>query len=63
MRNIRAAFRLTAFTVATLTLYAAWFVGRLFVPNKIYWRQVIFAAWTMSFVRISNMQIETKGIP
>jgi 1-acyl-sn-glycerol-3-phosphate acyltransferase len=63
MRTIRAAFRLTAFTAATLALYAAWYVGRFVVPNKIYWRQVIFAAWTMSFVRVSNMQIETKGTP
>jgi len=63
MRSLRALFRLTAFTVVTLALYAAWSFGRLFVPNKIYWRQVIFAAWTKSFVRISNMQIETKGTP
>lgn len=55
--------RLTVFMVTTLGLYVVWYAGRLVVPNKIYWRQVIFAAWTKSFVRISNMQIEVNGTP
>lgn len=63
MKNLRAATRLVLFTTATLGLYAVWFVLRVFVPNKIYWRQVIFGAWTKSFVRISNMQIEVIGRP
>lgn len=63
MRNIRAAVRLSLFVTATLGLYSIWFVGRVFVPNKLYWRQVMFGAWTKSFARISNMRIEICGPP
>jgi 1-acyl-sn-glycerol-3-phosphate acyltransferase len=63
MRQIRSAFRFLLFTAATLGLYGIWFLVNIFVPNKIYWRQVIFGTWTKSFVRISNMKIEVIGIP
>ncbi len=55
--------RMVLFVTATLGVYSIWFVTRIFVPNKIYWRQVIFGAWTKSFVRISNMQVEVIGTP
>lgn len=51
------------FVTATLGIYGVWFVLRIFIPNKIHWRQVIFAAWTASFVRISKMTIEVVGTP
>ncbi|CAN5613902.1 hypothetical protein BH10ACI3_BH10ACI3_00790 [soil metagenome] len=51
------------FIAATLGVYSVWFVLRVFIPNKIYWRQVAFGAWTKSFVRISHMRIEVKGTP
>jgi 1-acyl-sn-glycerol-3-phosphate acyltransferase len=51
------------FVGTTLALYAIWFIGSLFIPNRIYWRQVIFGAWTSSFVRISGMNIEIIGTP
>src|SRR5205085_2794430 len=63
IRSLRAAFRMFLFVTATLGLYGAWYVLRFIVPNKIHLRQVIFAAWTKSFVRISNMQIEVAGAP
>lgn len=63
MKTIRAAIRIVFFVTATLGLYSAWFVARVFIPNKIYWRQVIFGAWTKSFVSISNMKIEVIGTP
>lgn len=61
MRTIRAAIRFFLFFVSTLSLYAVWFITNVFVPNKVYWRQIIFGAWTKSFVWISNMKIETTG--
>jgi 1-acyl-sn-glycerol-3-phosphate acyltransferase len=61
MRNLRAAVRLFLFVTFTIGLHSVWFIADFFIPNKIYWRQVIFAAWTKSFVRISNMQIEVAG--
>ena len=63
MRNIRAAVRLVLFVVSTIGLHSFWFVTHFFVPNKIYWRQIIFAGWTKSFVSISNMHIKVVGTP
>ena len=63
MKNLRAAVRLVLFVTSTLGLYSIWFVARVFIPNKIYWRQVIFGAWTKSFVQISNMKIKVIGTP
>jgi 1-acyl-sn-glycerol-3-phosphate acyltransferase len=54
---------MVSFVVATLGLYSIWFVVRVFVSDKIWWRQVIFGAWTNSFVRISKMKIEVTGTP
>jgi 1-acyl-sn-glycerol-3-phosphate acyltransferase len=61
MRNIRAAVRFVLFVGSTLGLYSAWAVGRLFIPNKQYWRQMAFSAWTRSFCRIAGMKIEVVG--
>lgn len=63
MKNLRAAVRLMLFATSTLGLYSIWFVTHRFIPNKIYWRQVIFAGWTKSFVWISGMKIEVTGTP
>lgn len=63
MRTIRAAVRFILFITATLGLYAVWFVARVFIPNKILWRQTIYYLWTASFVRISKMRIEVNGTP
>ena len=63
MRNIRAFIRFTLFFIATLGLYAIWFAADIFVPNKIYWRQIIFKLWARIFVRISKMEIEIIGTP
>lgn len=51
------------FVVSTLGLYSIWFIFNWAVPNKVYWRQVIFGAWTKSFVRLSGMKIEVAGVP
>lgn len=63
MKYIRATFRLLLFFIATLGLYALWFVLRIVIPNKIYWRQLAFSSWTKSFVWISGMEIEVIGVP
>lgn len=61
MRYIRAAFRITAFFVATFALYSAWFAGSFIIPNKPYWRQIIFRTWSRFFVRLSGMKIDVIG--
>ncbi len=63
MKYLRAVFRYVSFVVATLGIYGVWFVVNPFIPNKILWRQIIFEAWTRSFVRISKMKIEVVGVP
>lgn len=63
MRTLIAAIRFVEFVFATLGLYFFWFVARLFVRNKIRWRQTIFEAWAKSFVSISKMRIVVHGSP
>ncbi len=63
MRTIRAAIKIVLFVVLTLGLYSVWFVLRVFIPNKVLWRQIIFAGWTKGFVSISNMRVMVVGTP
>jgi 1-acyl-sn-glycerol-3-phosphate acyltransferase len=63
MKYLLAAIRLVAFLFATFGLYGAWFVTVFFIPNKLYWRQIIFNSWARSFVKISGMKIEIAGTP
>ncbi|CAN5555415.1 hypothetical protein BH10ACI1_BH10ACI1_23080 [soil metagenome] len=63
MKYIRAAFRFPAFIFVTFGIYAVWFVGSFFIPNKQFWRQIIFRTWARLFVKISGMKIEIIGIP
>ena len=61
MKHLRSPFRFILFVVSTLTLYAGWFIGNPFVPNKIYWRQLAFEYWTRSFAWIAGMTVEVIG--
>jgi 1-acyl-sn-glycerol-3-phosphate acyltransferase len=63
MRNIRATLRFTLFFVSTIGIYLVWFLASIFIPNKIYWRQLIFKIWATLFVKISNMKFEILGTP
>ena len=63
MRTIRAAIKIILFVVLTLGLYSTWFLLRVFIPNKVRWRQIIFAGWTKGFVSISNMRVVVVGTP
>ncbi len=63
MRNIRAAIRFTLFFISTIGLYSIWYVASFIIPNKTYWRQIIFKLWSASFVKLSHMKIEIIGTP
>lgn len=63
MRNVRASIRFALFFAATLGLYSVWFAARFVIPNKIYWRQLIFKSWARAFARIANMKFEIIGTP
>jgi 1-acyl-sn-glycerol-3-phosphate acyltransferase len=45
----------------TFGIYAVWLIGSLLIPNKQYWRQLIFEYWSRGFRRISGMKIEVVG--
>lgn len=63
MKSIRSALRFALFFINTVGLYALWFLAAAFIPNKIYWRQLIFKVWSKNFRRIANMKIEVIGTP
>ena len=63
MKYLRASFRYFLFVSSTLGIYGVWLVCSSFIPNKIYWRQVILKSWARAFVRISKMKIEIIGKP
>lgn len=63
MKYLLAAFRLIVFFAVTFGIYGAWLVGQFFIPNKIYWRQIIFRTWARAFARIAGMKIEVIGTP
>ncbi len=63
MRTLITSIRFVKFVSATLGLYSFWFVARVFVRDKIRWRQTIFEAWARSFVSISKMNIVVNGEP
>ena len=61
MKYIRATIRLILFFGETFGLYGIWFIGNFVIPNKPYWRQIIFRTWAKWFVKIAGMQIEVIG--
>lgn len=63
MRHLRAVFRFALLFIATFGVYGLWLALSLFIPNKVYWRQLILGWWAASFVRIANCEIEIIGTP
>jgi 1-acyl-sn-glycerol-3-phosphate acyltransferase len=63
MRKIRATLRFTLFFVSSIGLYVVWLAASIIIPNKIYWRQLIFKLWASAFVKISKMKVEIIGTP
>lgn len=63
MKYIRATIRLVLFFGSTFGLYFVWFIGSFVIPNKQFWRQIIFRKWAIFFVRISGMKIDVIGQP
>lgn len=63
MRHLRAAVRFALLFVHTFGIYAIWLVLSPFIPNKIFWRQLILEWWSKGFVRIANCEIEVIGTP
>lgn len=63
MKHLRAVFRFALLFIATFGIYGVWLALSFFIPNKVYWRQVILGWWASSFVRIAGCEIEIIGTP
>jgi len=63
MKYILASVRFVLFLSATIGLYSIWWVFGIFIPNKVYWRQIALSFWTRSFAVISGMDVEVIGEP
>ncbi len=61
MKYIRALTKMILFFGSMFGLYGIWFIGDFVIPNKQYWRQLIFRIWARVFVKVSGMKIEVIG--
>lgn len=63
MKTVRSTIRVALLFLWTFGIYGLWFLLRIFIPNKIYWRQWILKYWARGFVRIVGVEIEVIGTP
>ena len=63
MKLLRATARFILLALATVGTYTVWFLLNFFIPNKQYWRQVIFSLWSNAFLKIAGMRVEVIGRP
>ncbi len=61
MKYLRALVKMFLFFGSTFGLYGAWFVADFIIPNKQYWRQLIFRTWSRWFVQISGIKVDVIG--
>jgi 1-acyl-sn-glycerol-3-phosphate acyltransferase len=61
MKYIRAFIKMILFFASSFGLYGVWFIADFIIPNKQYWRQLIFRTWGRWFVRIAGMEVEVIG--
>lgn len=63
MKHLRAVIRFVLLLSLTFGIYGIWLILRLFIPNKLFWRQLILEWWAKGFVRIAHIDIEIIGTP
>lgn len=61
MKYLRAIIRMLMFFGSTFGLYSLWWIGDFIIPNKQFWRQIIFRTWSRWYVKISGIEIEILG--
>lgn len=59
--GIRSTFGFVVFVLFTLGIYSAWWLGSWIIPNKTFWRQLIFKNWAKGFAAIAGMKVEVIG--
>jgi 1-acyl-sn-glycerol-3-phosphate acyltransferase len=63
MKYLLASIRFAIFVFITLFLYLVWFVGSFVIPNKLFWWQMLFRLWAISFIKIAGVEVEVIGTP
>ena len=63
MTTIRSTMRFLMLIVVTFGFYGVWLALKFFIPNKIYWRQLILEKWAKGFVWVANAEVEVIGTP
>lgn len=63
MKKLRSIIKFLLFLFATFGLYFIWYISAFLIPNKQFWRQVVFGRWAKAFAAIANMKIEVIGTP
>ncbi len=63
MKHLRAYARFLLLLNVTFGVYGLWFLIKIFVPNKLYWRQTALEMWAKAFVRIAHITVEVVGTP
>jgi 1-acyl-sn-glycerol-3-phosphate acyltransferase len=63
MKYLRATIKMIVFFGSSIALYTVWFVGRIVIPNKVFWRQIVFRTWAGWYVKLSGIEIEVLGDP
>jgi 1-acyl-sn-glycerol-3-phosphate acyltransferase len=65
MKQIRAYMRALAFVLASLILYATWFIGQTWVIRSELaarkWRHLMFRTWAKACAAILNMKVKVQG--
>src|SRR4051794_22819809 len=63
MKYFRAAWRISLFFGLSIGVYLLWLAGWVLIPNRLYWRQILFNIWAKWFARIAHMEIKVIGLP
>jgi 1-acyl-sn-glycerol-3-phosphate acyltransferase len=61
MKYLRPIIRIPAFFILTFGIYAVWFLGDFVIPNKQFWRQLIFRLWAKGFLAIAGVKVLVSG--
>lgn len=63
MKTVRSTIRVTLLFLWTFGIYGLWLLLRIFIPNKIYWRQFILGRWARGWIRIAGIEVQVIGNP
>lgn len=63
MKYLSAILKFILFFGLTFGVYLTWFTGSFFIPNKQYWRELLFRLWAKGFVEIAGINVRIIGDP